>query len=240
MPRDIVRFAVVDGPLALSSVWVVWRNKRDVYVAIRTIAFKFKTSLHESGQFRHAYVSDAEAERFQRKGCDRAIAKWRRPPEQVPGGTLVFQVLIPGCELGGKILKYPLPNKLVPLNRPSETEVAYVSIIETGPEAVTNGPQMAEGTTTRLAKWNTEEGGSIWVVSHSGSLSDGNRAYIAHYHELARAVVRGGERAAIHEQPGDDPSELRAVVTMRPSAGVGQIIDLNLEFLRREFFADPQ
>jgi hypothetical protein len=77
MPRQDIRFAVVEGERALSSVWVAWRNKRDVYVAIRTIATKFKTSLHRSGTFRHAFVTDAESERFQRPGSDRAIAKYR-------------------------------------------------------------------------------------------------------------------------------------------------------------------
>lgn len=237
MVKQVIRLGVLDGQVALSSVWRIWRSKRDIYVAIRSIAGRFKTSLHGSGLFRHAFVSTDEAARFRAPGLDRAVVKWTRGSNQVPGGTLLFQIIIPGLGLEGRVFNYPPPSNLVTLDRPGPDQSLYVSVVETSPGAVTSGPRMADQPTRTLARWQTEEGSVVWAVSHMSCLLEGCRLYIQQVHDRARLAMRSGDRFAIHDASGDEhePSELRGFVLLRPSDNVGQILDLNFEFLRREF-----
>ena len=234
MVDQVVRLSVLDGDVALSSIWRIWRRKRDIYVAIRSITSRFKTSLHASGIFRHAFAS-TEARCFRAPGLDRAVAKWTRAPDQVPGGTLLFQIIIPGLGLEGRVLNRPPPRDLVSLDRPAPDQSLYVSVVETSPGTVTSGPRMANQPTRILATWQTDEGGVVWVVSHMADLLEDNRLLIQHVHDRARLAMRSGDWSAIHEAPGEDPSELRGFLLLRPSDNVGQILDLNFEFLRREF-----
>src|SRR5687768_11158057 len=92
----VARFAVVDDQdRPLSSIWRVWSDKHDVYAAVRKLGHEFKTSLHATGRYLHAFSTDAVAARFHEPGRDRAVLKWLRPDEQVPGGTLLLQIVIP-------------------------------------------------------------------------------------------------------------------------------------------------
>lgn len=234
MPKPVLRVSVVDGPIALSSVWAIWCNKGDVYAGVRTIAGRFKTSLHASHRFRHAFTSDAEAARFRPTGADRAVMKWSRPAEQLSGATLLFQINIPGIGLEGKLLKYPLPKRLVALTRPTADELLRVSIVETSADTITKGPQMtADGSTKLLAQWPLTTGGTLWIVSHVEPLSAQHRASIEQIHALARHQAQANV-AAIHDNATDDPSELRGFYLLTPDKGVGQVLDLSFEFLRRE------
>lgn len=235
MANQVIRLSVLDGRVALSSIWRIWRCKRDIYVAIRNIASKFKTSLHGSKTFRHAFVNTHEADRLRAPGLDRAVLKWSRPSDQVPGGTLLFQIIIPGLGLEGRILNCPPPSNVVCLDRPASDQSLYVSVLETSPGTVTSDPRMADQPTRTLARWQTEEGGVVWVVSHLTHLLEGNRRFIQHVHDRARLAMRNSDPSAIHDAPGDAPSELRGFMLLTPSDNVGQIMDLNFEFLRREF-----
>lgn len=94
-----IRVGMAEDGVQLSAVWRIWLNGSDIYIAPRNATGAIKTSLHASGKFRHAFVTDEVAERFQPAGADRAFSKWGRPAPQVRGGTLLFQLLFPESEL---------------------------------------------------------------------------------------------------------------------------------------------
>ena len=85
----------VGRPGRPSSVWMVWanKNKYDLYVAARVVAWIQKFSLHESGDWRHQWTPQADLERLvadQEGGSDRVLGRWQRPE---PNGVGVRQGL---------------------------------------------------------------------------------------------------------------------------------------------------
>lgn len=89
---NTIRFAVGTLNDIRSSVWRIWSNKNDLYLAARSHAQISKFSFHESGSYRFAV--NAKVERENDAG-DRALYKWRRPDEFAPGWTRCFSILVP-------------------------------------------------------------------------------------------------------------------------------------------------
>jgi hypothetical protein len=225
-----IRFAVVDdqGRL-LSSVWRVWSHNRDVYSAVRNIAGKFKTSLHASGCSRHAFVTDEVAQRFQKAGRDRATLKWRRPNQQVPGGTLLLQIIIPEPGLAPSFPGYKIPSAMIHLKPPPANHAIYVSVVETAAGAVTHGPRFADRPTETLASWRMPEGTTLWVVAHDALLSEGNLKALDHAKQLVTTAVNP---AVLPAGSDSQPSDLRGFLVLATGDGVGRLIDLSMEFVR--------
>ena len=96
-----VRFAVGDPAGARSAVWRMWtsRTKSDVYVSARALTSVFKVSLHESGDWRHAFTDTTRGMAHVPPGQDRALARWKRPHEFEPGLTRAFEIIIPASEV---------------------------------------------------------------------------------------------------------------------------------------------
>jgi hypothetical protein len=95
-----VRFAVGDPAGARSAVWRLWtsRTKSDVYVSAWALTSVLKVSLHESGDWRHAFT-DIRGMAHVAPGQDRAMARWERPPEFAQGVTRAFEIIIPASEV---------------------------------------------------------------------------------------------------------------------------------------------
>lgn len=99
---NTLRFAVGAREDLRSSVWRLWANKNDLYLAARSHAMISKFSFHESGKCRFAINSTVERENTE---GDRALYKWKRPDELAPGWTLCFGILVPP-----RITKMPFRN----------------------------------------------------------------------------------------------------------------------------------
>jgi hypothetical protein len=226
----VAQFAVVDdsGRL-LSSVWRVWSHGSHVYAAVRGLTGQFKTSLHAGGRSRHAFVTDAAAERFREPGLDRAVLKWHRPDAQVPGATLLLQILMPEPGLAAYLPRYELPPTLIRLSRPPTNHVIYVSVVETARAVSTEGPRFANHPTAVLTSWRTSDGTVIWIVTHDAPLTEGNLSQLSHIEQLVTAAV---DPAVLDDAPGGPPSELRGFLLLDATDGVGRVIDLSMEFVR--------
>lgn len=98
-PGGTIRVAV-GRPGRRSGVWRVWatRNKSDVYVAARVLAGTLKFSLHESGDWRHQWVSKARAKQFTNTE-DRVLDQWPRPPARPGGWTSGLTIWVPGADI---------------------------------------------------------------------------------------------------------------------------------------------
>jgi len=99
---SVIRFAVGTRSDLHSSVWRLWANKNDLYLAARSHAMVSKFSFHESGNYRFAVNSTVERED---DAGDRALYKWKRSKEFVPGWTRCFGILVPP-----RITKEPFGN----------------------------------------------------------------------------------------------------------------------------------
>lgn len=99
---NTIRFAVGTRDDLRSSVWRLWANKNDLYLAARSHAMISKFSFHESGKYRFAVNSTVERED---DASDRALYKWTRPNELAPGWTQCFGILVPP-----RVTKMPFGN----------------------------------------------------------------------------------------------------------------------------------
>jgi len=232
----VIRVGVAEGDSALSAVWRIWLNGSDVYVAIRNIAGEFKTSLHASGVYRHAFVTDQLSEQFRPVGADRAVSKWNRPPPQAKAGTLLFQILIPESELQPARHGLPLARDVVWLPRPPAGAVTYLSVLELVRLAPGLMPQF-EGVsnTTALASWPTDPRSMLWTMVFVAPIT-GEQA-----EQIASARVEITRQAVQRDLSGDHLEEPRAhwrgFGLLQSPDGVGRIVDLNLEFLRESLTA---
>ncbi len=228
----MARVAVVDDlDCLLSSIWRIWSSGNDVYIAVRSLGGIFKTSLHASGQYRHAFVNTSEAERFLPPGRDRAVVKWTRPDQQVPGGTLLFQVVIPEPGLASYLPHYALPRDLTRLARPPVNHVIYVSVVETESGTTTEGPKFADQPTEVIASWKADTGTTLWVVAHQARLTEENIAVLVQAREAMRLNI---SKAILQDRNDATPSELRSFLLLNSPDGVGRVLDISAEFLRRE------
>jgi hypothetical protein len=85
----------VGMPGRRSGVWRIWanRSKSDVYVAARSIAGIQKFSLHESGDWRHQWVTPQQAEEFT-ADRNRVMDRWPRPPDGPGGWTKALSIWV--------------------------------------------------------------------------------------------------------------------------------------------------
>ena len=226
----VARFAVVDdGGHLLSSVWRVWTHNRHIYAAVRNLAGEFKTSLHTSGLSRHAFVTQEAAQPFLGPGRDRATLKWRRPDPQVPGGTLLLQIIIPEPGLAPSFPGYKIPRALIQLRPPPTNHVIYVSVVETAADVLTQGPRFADRPTQTLVSQRMPEGTTLWVVAHDAALSEDNLKQLDNAKQLAAMAI---DPTLLPAKSGDQPSHLRGFFVLAPGDGVGRLIDLSMEFVR--------
>jgi hypothetical protein len=80
-PGGEIRFSV-GRPGCHSAIWKIWagRNESSVYVVVRDIGGDQKWSLHESGDWRHQWVTPERAEKFT-GSSNRVIDRWSPPAE---------------------------------------------------------------------------------------------------------------------------------------------------------------
>jgi hypothetical protein len=98
-PGGHVRIAV-GRPVRRSGVWSVWANrgKSDVYLAARSIAGVQKFSLHETGDWRHQWVTQEQAERFTGTPI-RILDRWSRPREGPSGWAKGLSIWVPQSDV---------------------------------------------------------------------------------------------------------------------------------------------
>ena len=83
---NTIRFAVGCREDVCSSVWRLWAQGNDLYLAARSFAGGSKISFHQSGINRFAVNS---------KTARLPLISWPRPPEICPGWTVAFGIVVP-------------------------------------------------------------------------------------------------------------------------------------------------
>ncbi len=92
LDRNVIRFAAGNADDIRSSIWRLWGNGNDLYLAARAHAHISKISFHASGINRYAIN---EGMKYKDDLSDRALYKWNRLEEFTPGWTSGFAIVIP-------------------------------------------------------------------------------------------------------------------------------------------------
>jgi len=150
----VVRFGVYDDPTKKrSTTWRVWVSnsktspKSDVYIAARPLGKYQKISLHESGDWRDAFLTEGIAINVPTIGkprTSRIIRKWTEPAQVGAGVILAYRIVIPTSELrkfGNK------DEEVTWILAPEEDFITEFDIVFTEPDAkVTGWPGKNVGT----------------------------------------------------------------------------------------------
>lgn len=217
-----LRVAVVDKQNnLLSSVWRIWVKGNDIYVAIRTLAPIFKTSLHASGNFRNAFVNDKDSIKHQGAGKDRAVQKWFRPASGNHGGTWLFQVLIPAAGL--QSIGLPAPGKLVSLQAFHTDDVGYISLLEFPEELGTRPIQFGNVVGTVIGSHALPRGTFLYVIWHVQPVSHEQMPTFLEVSRLAKVIWAAAKRRF------DSADTYRSFVTFDNQDGIGRILDFGVE-----------
>jgi hypothetical protein len=217
-----VRFAVgsTDGPRG--SVWRIWVNRNDVYVAARVAASEMKVSLHASGKWRSAFTE----RHVQREDAlissdrDRAVDKWERPAEFAPGWTRAFVIVVPASEVVPSAAIIPDPQEIIWIDPLPEGWATIFTVLLSAPDATgSDGRGFAtaagrEHFTEVVTAIELENGGRAWVVAHAEELSDEWRRNLE---ALRGQVLQEGAKAIVKARQDPQPHDLcapsRAVTT---------------------------
>ena len=122
-----IRFAVGSKNDLCSSVWRLWSNKNNLFLAARTTAGLTKISFHESGICRHAVVSQAPRA---------PLSRWTRPERTAQGVTPVFDLIVPAfsVERGFRDVRPPTKKTLELIDIPVENTKRIIRIFLSDPD----------------------------------------------------------------------------------------------------------
>lgn len=98
-PRREARFAVGSRLGQRSTIWKVWVQGEEAYLASRMFNRYQKVSFHSSGQCQWSFTDTWVAEQNGRRNSDRHIVRWRMPEAQSGQAILAFKIEIPMSEL---------------------------------------------------------------------------------------------------------------------------------------------
>lgn len=237
--RFVVRFAVGSPAGPRSGVWRLWTGtgRSDVYIAARTLGGVVKVSLHESGEWHHAFTKEYAADRgspLLHPDGDRVVERWTRPREFVPGFTMAFMIIVPSTEV--TIPGRPLPGRyakdVIWVDPPTQGFATYFRVILSSPEATsmsTSGWPGRDGMETQLlARTELTNGETLWVVTNEEAVSSEKQEQLEDYR---RVVAQNIE----HNLEADASSALlepRVWVYGSDPFGTRFFIDVSGGFLR--------
>lgn len=167
-----IRFAVGKRDDLRSSVWRLWGNKDDLFLAARSQAGQTKISFHASGICRFAVVSQTPRP---------AISRWTKPAQTWQGITPVFDVIVPHFTVvDGFRDKLPPPKKKIKLiDALGAGTKRIVRIFSTGPDFsesdVLRVPHSAPVTIHGRIHLRQE---MVWLVSYPDELTSAEVTFL--------------------------------------------------------------
>ncbi len=214
---DVIRFAVGTRDDLHSSVWRLWSNKNDLYLAARSHAMISKFSFHESGRYRFAINNKIERED---DATDRALYKWKRPSEFIPGWTMCFGILVPP-----RVTEKPFNNTLK-----EDKKVTFVSVPTKGKKVIFNIMLSHKAATPEYVLRNSKDATKIlgqieltreiaWLVSFEDEFAVAEEAVVKDYFDKLK----------IHLKPGSTGSGMNNTFLHAIERGVSPfLIDIEL------------
>jgi hypothetical protein len=171
MSEKSIRFAVTDGTSCRAATWKCWtpivKGKSDVYLACRELGYAWHASLHQSGDWRIAYIPKFFKENlgtFPGKCDKRVIMQWPRPPQITEGVTLAFRIITPYPAVSIP-LDTPLPKNIIPIPVPPDKRAVEISVVITSPHtSVSLWPGRNSMDTQLVGSMVLDSGDTVWIV----------------------------------------------------------------------------
>jgi hypothetical protein len=161
--RNTVRFAVGSASEARSSLWRLWVDKDDVYLAVRQTPRGLKVSLHKSGDWRIAWVKNPDLN--EQLHADRIVCRWRRPPEFTPGWTHGVSILVPAIPLQHPLSAMVEAGTKVAWIPPAQPGRALeIGVLISAPRARITTVRVADGPARTVGQVKLANGDAVWVV----------------------------------------------------------------------------
>ena len=186
------RFGVVATDSRRSSVWSVWSNGSDVYVAPRMKGGDFKISLHKSGVWRIAFDKNY-AERMRELGTgsnDRCIERLRRPPENAQGLTRAVRMYFPDSDLRGFVDQgWEESKPIEKIAAPPQDGLRVIDLLFTSSRSKfgeADWPLRGSLQAEKIGSWKLPNGDILWLVHF---VLSGNRG-LRDEAELFRNLLR--------------------------------------------------
>jgi hypothetical protein len=112
----VLRFAAGTDFGPRSAVWRVYTHGDEIYVQSRYAGGELKTSLHKTGDFRHAFSREWAPKWV--GDSNRVLQKWREPTPEPGNARLLLEIRMPTDEL------------TVPTDEPQEAEKKKITLID--------------------------------------------------------------------------------------------------------------
>lgn len=133
----VIRFGVGSRGGLCSSVYRIWgadgakssTRPSDLYLSARALGGTFKTSLHESGNWRTGFTNSASDTGILDEGQDRKKIGWQRPPEWQPGITWAYCIMFPSSELRPGLAEGRVGEDVTWINDPGPGKVVQVDVL---------------------------------------------------------------------------------------------------------------
>ncbi len=195
MPRSRcdLRFAVGSANGPRSGVWRLWlpRHGQDIYCGLRSIAHRFKVSLHGNGRCHAALQSDI-ADDYPGGVPNRFLKVWEAP-EVEPGLSLPFRLCIPSTQLDiAPIVEKP-SRPITWLQPPAPGFALHIDFVITAPGAMDpeewGWPGCMTGEVDLLWDHPLATGAHFWLVSASHQMPEWFAASLSKRINEARPIA---------------------------------------------------
>ncbi len=215
MKKRGVRWAVGTPNGPRSTIWRAWTNGSDIYIAPRPVAGDMKISLHAGGNWRSAFTQQhmERANPLIPRERDRAVDKWKRPPEFASGWTRGFTIIVPGSEVRESEVVLDEPHKIVWLDPAPPNHATHFDILIAAPGATGSegrGYATAEGygyATEIVTVLELASGERMWVVAHTEPMTDEQHAMV---NELRQRILETAGDVLRRSANDPEPHDFRA------------------------------
>ncbi|MBI3699419.1 MAG: hypothetical protein HY242_03100 [Afipia sp.] len=169
-----IRFAIGTPEDLRSSIWRLWANRDDLYLAARSISGLTKVSFHKSGINRFAVVSSTPRP---------ALKRWARPPETEQGITPIFDVVVPAFTASQNPFRDRIPPNEKPtlfLKAPSIGNKIIVRILLAKPDL--KEERLRRGAGTKPVNFHGAvnlRNETAWLVSYYDEFNPVERRFVA-------------------------------------------------------------
>ena len=146
-----------------------------------------------------------------------------KPAPQIQGGTLLFQVVIPGVGLGSATERADPALDIRALPEPDRDSVTYVSILLLEPGRSPTMLRFGDVNATVLDSWSLHSGATVIVGSHMAPLRPDNEALLRSVAPHFQAV----DLNRIDPEPSE-PGSIRSFMILNSPDGVGRLLDVDV------------
>lgn len=200
MKSPALRFAAGTPDFQNSSVWRLWANGDDVYLAGRSSAGLHKYSLHQSG----VWVSAMTEQSGQAGALDgnRRQARWDRPKEFTRGWTRGPVVLIPWTKWQDEIpFTDEYTSDTIWIAGPSQGNKVLFNTFFSGNHASADTLESISRSSNTIGSLDLATMGKIWLEVKEMPLSDEDISYIEVLNRSMMPVLtHDGPNGGLHAQ----------------------------------------